>query len=567
MLSPWRNRSPTLYKIVCQLFLQHPSSSARPVPDTIVFLSFPTLQTSLVRNYSLGKLLYRQMAAVETTGSAELSLPARPEPRKFTSATSNAHNVLARQAEERSGAKAADEHVGDDGMNLSSAKAEMKSTNNVEIDAASRDNEQEGPSRQSKRKNKKGWRDLKEKNRRKWEHQPRPTTDEPVTGIGHLRKKTKKCAILMGYCGAAYQGMQWNAGIATIETCLFTAMEKLEMIPKEWDKDLYQLSFQRCARTDKGVSAAGQVVSIPIPVADIPTAVERINAELPADIRLFGIRRVTQGFNSKNWCSSRTYLYMCPTLAFAPLEDVVTYDYRIDPSRIEQINAMLKRYHGTNNFHNFTIGVKPWQDAAKRFMREVECGQPFVCDGVEFVVITVKGQSFMMHQIRKMVGLVIAVMRGHLAPDIFDTIFGPAKADVPRAPGLGLLLQAVHFDVYNQKFGSDGIHDKLTWPECQDMIEQFKEEYIYPVVVKGEREEHSMLTWLGHLPNHIFGYRQGEGRRPDGGTHTALGDALYTIEKVAERALSESEGEGLSDDAAESGLAGSGKKKRRIDII
>lgn len=79
-------------------------------------------------------------------------------------------------------------------------------------------------------------------------------------------------------------------------------------------------------------------------------------------------------------------------------------------------------------------------------------------------------------------------MRGHISPEIFETIFGPAKADVPRAPGLGLLLQAVQFDLYNQKFGSDGIHDSLTWPECQDAVEQFKEAHIYPVVVKGERE-------------------------------------------------------------------------------
>lgn len=41
-------------------------------------------------------------------------------------------------------------------------------------------------------------------------------------------------------------------------------MAKLGMISPGWHGDLQQLNFQRCARTDKGVSAAGQVISIPL---------------------------------------------------------------------------------------------------------------------------------------------------------------------------------------------------------------------------------------------------------------------------------------------------------------
>ena len=37
----------------------------------------------------------------------------------------------------------------------------------------------------------------------------------------------------------------------------------------------------------------------------------------------------------------------------------------------------------------------------------LQIGEPFVREGLEFAVMTVKGQSFMIHQIRKMVGEVI----------------------------------------------------------------------------------------------------------------------------------------------------------------
>ena len=55
-----------------------------------------------------------------------------------------------------------------------------------------------------------------------------------------------------------------NPGTETIESVLLAAMAKADMITKDYASDLQKLDFQRCARTDKGVSAAGQVVSIPL---------------------------------------------------------------------------------------------------------------------------------------------------------------------------------------------------------------------------------------------------------------------------------------------------------------
>jgi tRNA U38,U39,U40 pseudouridine synthase TruA len=35
-----------------------------------------------------------------------------------------------------------------------------------------------------------------------------------------------------------------------------------------------------------------------------------------------GYKRTTKGFDSKNYVDSRTYMYICPTYAFAPIESV-----------------------------------------------------------------------------------------------------------------------------------------------------------------------------------------------------------------------------------------------------
>lgn len=76
------------------------------------------------------------------------------------------------------------------------------------------------------------------------------------------RVKRRKTAMLLGYSGANYFGMQRNPGMATIEEELFKAMHKHKWITDESFEQAQHACFQRAARTDKGVSAARQVCSI-----------------------------------------------------------------------------------------------------------------------------------------------------------------------------------------------------------------------------------------------------------------------------------------------------------------
>lgn len=228
-----------------------------------------------------------------------------------------------------------------------------------------------------------------------------------------------------------------------------------------------------------------------------------------------GIKRVTQGFNSKNNCDARTYSYMLPAVAFAPKDYDVQNSaaFRLDPETLEQVNGLFSRYKGTHNFHNFTSQKSPQDPSARRYIMEMSCGEPFVCgpgeDGCEggtgeFAVITVRGQSFMLHQIRKMIGLVIAVVKGYASDAVLERSWGAEKVDIPRAPGLGLVLERVHFDRYNKRFGGDGLHQRLDWDTEEEAIRSFKKAHIYPSIVATEAEERSMLGWMATLPIHKY---------------------------------------------------------------
>jgi len=116
----------------------------------------------------------------------------------------------------------------------------------------------------------------------------------------------------------------------------------------------------------------------------------------------------------------------------------------------------------------------------------------------------------MLHQIRKMIGLAIAIMRGFTDSSTITRAFGPERIDIPIAPGLGLLLEEVHYERYNKKYGGDGIHEALLWDEVNEQIVSFKSEHIYPRMVETEIQEKSMLNWLSTLPIHTFSNRDHE---------------------------------------------------------
>lgn len=69
----------------------------------------------------------------------------------------------------------------------------------------------------------------------------------------------------------------------------------------------------------------------------------------------------------------------------------------------ERFNRILKGYQGTHNFHNFTTRIKAEDPSSQRFIVSFSANNTVSVDGIEFVKCEVVGQSFMLHQIRKLI--------------------------------------------------------------------------------------------------------------------------------------------------------------------
>lgn len=135
---------------------------------------------------------------------------------------------------------------------------------------------------------------------------------EEKQGEVFVRDKRRKCALQFGFIGTKYYGIQQNPGVPTVEEELHKAFKALNIYRPE-ENNLGSLSYTRCSRTDKGVSAVALISGLKLPSScindDFP---KRINSVLPDDIKVERVTRATSGFHAQKNCESRVYEYLIP---------------------------------------------------------------------------------------------------------------------------------------------------------------------------------------------------------------------------------------------------------------
>lgn len=257
-------------------------------------------------------------------------------------------------------------------------------------------------------------------------------------------------------------------------TCLFFLFEKI--------------SWMRACRTDKGVGAIGNLISLKALLTD--DLVQKVNEKLPENIRVFGIQRALSGFHAKNAVDYRIYEYLYPTYGLKPILQNSNADWKFDSHMHEWVNRLCKLYEGTHNFWNFTVDMKYTDATAIRYLRKVSCSEPFDVHGIEMVRFTLVGQSFILHQIRKMIGLIILMVRYSAPDNVILNAFSPKSLNVPMAPGEFLCLDKCVFNSYNRKLKTLGSeYQPLDLDNWKKEREEFKFNEIYKKMVEAEQRD------------------------------------------------------------------------------
>lgn len=260
---------------------------------------------------------------------------------------------------------------------------------------------------------------------------------------------TRHVALKVLYLGWDYHGFAAQEDTEkTIETALFEALLKTRLIEARETS-----SYHRCGRTDKGVSAFGQVISIDlrtnllegpgVKVREDGTAYERpgektteiryvhiLNKVLPPEIRILAWAPVSDNFSARFDCKKRTYKYFFPK----------------GNLNIEAMSEAAEKITGEHDFRNLCkmdVG-----NGVVNFRRKIVSADIKNLDerenGYQMCELTIVGLAFLWHQIRCIVAVLYLIGQGKEKSEIIDELLDvektPKKPQYTMASELPLVL-------------------------------------------------------------------------------------------------------------------------------
>jgi tRNA pseudouridine38-40 synthase len=236
------------------------------------------------------------------------------------------------------------------------------------------------------------------------------------------------------YDGAAFSGWAAQPGRRTVEGVLTDALRTL------WP------GCERPAvagRTDAGVHASGQVVSVEVAggpaIARVPAA---LNAHLPRDLAVRACAEAPAGFHARFSARSRSYEYrVLRSRAPSPLRAARTWHWPRPLDR-DVLDALANALPGEHDFRAFT----PAETQHEVFRREVvaaaweECGDE--------LVFRVEADSFLRHMVRTLAGTMLQTAAGDRDPGQFAALLAgaPRERAGVTAPPHALCLVGVRYD-------------------------------------------------------------------------------------------------------------------------
>lgn len=243
------------------------------------------------------------------------------------------------------------------------------------------------------------------------------------------------------YEGTRYSGWQKQKNARTIQGKLIEAAQKVF--------NDNNLDIQGSGRTDAGVHALCQVAHLDVKTMLAPEIIKmKMNDELPADINILEVEKVSSKFHARHNAKSRSYIYQISRRRTAFGKPFVWWiKDKLDIKKMEKASRLFIGMHDYSSFAD-----KDDEDKSTKVL--IENVQLKEIDSL--ILIRITGSHFLWKQVRRMIGVLVEIGRGKLTEEDLK-FFLENKSDKPAkytAPPSGLFLEKVLYE-------NDRLEDEL----------------------------------------------------------------------------------------------------------
>ncbi|MGE5258683.1 MAG: tRNA pseudouridine(38-40) synthase TruA [Hyphomicrobiales bacterium] len=241
--------------------------------------------------------------------------------------------------------------------------------------------------------------------------------------------------LIIEYDGTNYSGWQRQAQEPTVQAEIERALAVMTRST---------VTVTGAGRTDAGVHALGQAANFRCDTRLEPEAILRgLNSLLPGDIAIRDCRRMPEGFHARFDAKSKVYHYRILNRA---ARAAVGRDYAWFIHRPLNLAAMRRATADLVGRHDFKAFESTGSPRAHT-LRNVE-----TADWVEgedhCLVFRIEADGFLRGMVRNIVGTLVAVGLGRLAPGDIRVIMDARdrKRAGAAAPARGLFLMSVRYE-------------------------------------------------------------------------------------------------------------------------
>jgi tRNA pseudouridine38-40 synthase len=253
--------------------------------------------------------------------------------------------------------------------------------------------------------------------------------------VGAAPQPGRTLKLIVSYDGTNLVGWQRQAEGDSVQALLEHAIARFEGA---------SVVVHGAGRTDAGVHALGQVASVGVTFDhDVETLARALNAQLPPDVRVLRVEEAEPGFHARYDARAKTYRYRIRNAAVAsPFERAFVWHVP-QPLEHDAMQAAAAMLEGTHDFAAFqSQGSETSGSVRTIFASGFECSD----DGL--LTYEVRGNGFLRHMVRTIVGTLVEVGRGwRTAPSIAAVLQSRQRDQAGRtAPAAGLFLVGVDYD-------------------------------------------------------------------------------------------------------------------------